>query len=135
VAEAPADPAVEAAADALVAAVVAAVDTTPDEMTDVDREQAADVARAVLAAAVPALLAERDRLAAQLAAARSEGDLLGEAWTVIANSGVFGNPDTPTEGCREAAIRWRDKYHAYLADLWESVAEVPASPSTPEEPS
>jgi hypothetical protein len=72
------------------------------------------------------------RLAAQLAAVRSEGDLLGEAWTVIANSGVFGDPDTPTEGCKEAAIRWRDKYHAYLADLWESVAEVPASPSTPE---
>jgi hypothetical protein len=42
-------------------------------------------------------------------------DLLEDAWCVIANSGVFGNPSEPTEGCREAAERWRDRWHATLA--------------------
>lgn len=42
-------------------------------------------------------------------------DLLEGAWGVIANSGVFGNPSEPTEGCREAAERWRDRWHATLA--------------------
>lgn len=41
-------------------------------------------------------------------------DLLEDAWGIIANSGVFGNPSEPTKGCREAAERWRDRWHETL---------------------
>lgn len=47
---------------------------------------------------------------------REQADnLLYDAWCVIANSGVFDNPSTPTDGCKEAAIRWCDKYHEFLS--------------------
>jgi len=41
-------------------------------------------------------------------------DHLELAWGIIANSGVFGNPPEPTQGCREAAERWRDEWHMIL---------------------
>lgn len=43
-------------------------------------------------------------------------DLAYDAWCVIANSGAFGNPPDPSEGFPEAAVRWRDRYHAMLAE-------------------
>lgn len=41
----------------------------------------------------------------------SADDLLYEAWTVIANAGWDGADKS--EGWQEAAVRWRDKWHAY----------------------
>lgn len=38
--------------------------------------------------------------------------LLQEAWSVIANAGW--DDLEKTEGWWEAAVRWRDKWHAYL---------------------
>lgn len=42
----------------------------------------------------------------------SADDLLYEAWSVIANAGWDGADKS--EGWQEAAVRWRDKWHAYL---------------------
>jgi hypothetical protein len=55
-------------------------------------------------------------------------DLLEAAWAVIANSGVFNNPEEPSPGCREAAERWRDQYHRTLT-AWckRHTAEGPGS--------
>ena len=39
-------------------------------------------------------------------------DLLYEAWAVIANAGWDGADKS--EGWQDAAVRWRDKWHAYL---------------------
>ena len=44
----------------------------------------------------------------------SADDLLYEAWAVIANAGWDGADKS--EGWQEAAVRWRDKWHAYLED-------------------
>src|SRR5690606_7451401 len=43
----------------------------------------------------------------------SADDLLYEAWAVIANAGWDGAGKP--EGWQEAAVRWRDKWHAYLS--------------------
>jgi hypothetical protein len=40
-------------------------------------------------------------------------ELLQEAWGVIANAGWDEQERSP--GWQEAAERWRDRYHAYLA--------------------
>lgn len=55
-------------------------------------------------------------------------DLLEAAWGVIANSGVFGNPQEPSPGCREAAVRWRDQYHETLS-AW-CRRQAPATPGS-----
>lgn len=55
-----------------------------------------------------ALIAEARR-----AAVTPELDLLELAWGVIANAGWDGSAKTP--GWQEAAVRWRDQYHALLA--------------------
>jgi hypothetical protein len=43
----------------------------------------------------------------------NEPDLLEAAWGVIANAGW--NDDAKTTGWQEAAERWRDSYHEWLA--------------------
>jgi len=40
-------------------------------------------------------------------------DLLETAWGIIANAGWDGHDKTP--GWQEAAVRWRDDYHRWLA--------------------
>ena len=44
----------------------------------------------------------------------SEGDLLAAAWGIIANAGWDDCAKSP--GWQEAAVRWRDDYHAWLRD-------------------
>lgn len=41
-----------------------------------------------------------------------ELELLDMAWGVIANAGWYGTEKSP--GWQEAAVRWRDQYHALL---------------------
>lgn len=47
-------------------------------------------------------------------------DLLEAAWGVIANAGGWPNTAEPSPGWLDAAIRWRERYHAgldsYLAE-------------------
>jgi hypothetical protein len=63
-------------------------------------------------------LAERTREGWQAAASASPippSDLLYNAWTVIANVGVHrGGWDTQHDDWRDAAERWRDRWHATL---------------------
>jgi transcriptional regulator with XRE-family HTH domain len=51
----------------------------------------------------------------------SADDLLYEAWAVIANAGWDGAGKS--EGWQEAAVRWRDKWHAYLDSRTAADAE------------
>jgi len=51
----------------------------------------------------------------ELALHRDEqAELLHDGWAVIANSGAFDNG--PTEGCHDAAVAWRDRWHACLSE-------------------
>lgn len=63
-------------------------------------------------------LAERTRegwQAAAMAGPVPPSDLLYDAWTVIANVGVHrGGWDTQHDDWRNAAERWRDRWHATL---------------------
>lgn len=52
-------------------------------------------------------------------------DLLELAWGIIANS-YGGNWDLASLEWREAAIRWRDRYHATLSDF-PNTSETPVS--------
>ena len=51
----------------------------------------------------------------------SADDLLYEAWAVIANAGWDGADKS--EGWQEAAVRWRDKWHAYLDETTDAEEE------------
>lgn len=66
-----------------------------------------------LAADVPALLAA---LAAPVGRGDSQpdDDLLEAAWGLIANSHAWHDPSAATPGWREAAERWRARYHARI---------------------
>lgn len=56
----------------------------------------------------------KERVMAETMMDISADDLLYEAWAVIANAGWDGADKS--EGWQEAAVRWRDKWHAYLED-------------------
>lgn len=43
-----------------------------------------------------------------------EADMLEAAWGIIANAGGWDDDLSATPGWREAAERWRDRYHEWL---------------------
>ena len=66
------------------------------------------------------LLAERDAAAPGIPD-EATMDLLETAWGIIANGGWDGM--APTPGWQEAAVRWRDRYHAVLQAFCEARTE------------
>lgn len=66
-------------------------------------------------------------MSAQNAETRAAEDLLYSAWCLVANA--MDNP--PSEAWREAAVRWRDQWHAYIdAHIGD---ELPPCPHRPED--
>jgi len=54
-----------------------------------------------------------------------EAFLLEAAWGIIANAGVpQGDWDSTSPEWHEAAVRWRDRYHDWLATQVEAVEEA-----------